>query len=353
MPDHFYTVAQAADVLGLSAPTIRRMVRDGELQTFQTPGGHLRVAAESVERIRQGRTKETRNREPSSVLKNRREAVEEIGLQALELRGQRDLRKLRKEEAEERDRDREGLARQERARREEEQKPRREAERALLQEDRCRREREESAQFERDVAQDQQSRDAIIEAAISEAERTLPFGARNFGSPSKWQLQFRRTARSDIAKLGMVATPEAIQDAACEAAQAVGEEYEQSEVRKAEQEERASKLREESRAREAEEKERASKLREESRAREAEQREEEANVQIGLGHVDHYFVGLKSKGEFEFDYSEMWKLAKRAKRVIRSELLEELQADPGLDREEIEGIVEELVDGFLNEEFED
>lgn len=337
MPDHFYTVMQAADVLGLSAPTIRRMIRNGELQTFGTPGGHLRVAAESLDRIRDGRTEGSRNREPSSVLKNRREGLEGQGIEIQELRGQRDLRQLRKEKAEDTERDRQDVLRKEREQLEEKEQPRREVERAQLEENRRRRERQEDAERARDIAEDEKRRDAIVEAAIKEVQYDLPVGAKAYFGLSKWQHKLRSMARSDIAKLGLSATWGAIRDAASAAAQAVGEEYEQSEVRKAAQENQEATLRRE------------------ARAREAKEEELQANLREGLGHVDSYVSELIKDGELEeLSFSEQWALEEKLKRRVRPKLLEELKADVDLDHEsEVEEIVETLVDEFLGLEDEE
>ena len=107
-----YSVSQAARALGVSIPTVKRMAGDGEIQSFRTPGGHLRILAESLQSLREN--KKTRTvREPSPVLANRRERVEELALQAQELRAKRDLTKLEaEEEAEARRRDEEAEAEQ-------------------------------------------------------------------------------------------------------------------------------------------------------------------------------------------------------------------------------------------------
>lgn len=330
MGNQFHTVGQAAGILGVSVPTIRRMVQDGELRSFPTPGGHLRIAAESVERIRDGRTKESRNREPSSVLKGRREHIEELGLDAQEVRLQREIGKLRKEVAEETERDRLELVRSERVRRQEEEKPRREAERAQLEEDRRRRERQEDAECARDMAEDGKKRDADIEKAIKEVENDLPVGANAYFGLSKWQHKLRRTARNDIVKLGLSATAEAIEDAAHAAVQAVGEEYQQS------------------KAREVEEEKQESNLQKKARAREAKEEEHQANLRWGLSHVNSYVSELIKDGELEeLTFSEQWDLEEKLKRRVRTPLLQELKADPDLDRDEVEEIIENLVDEFL------
>jgi len=315
MPDHFYTVAQAGRLLGVSVPTIKRMVHHGELQSFQTPGGHLRIATASVERIRTGRAQESRGREPSSVLKNRRERVEELALETQEIRARRDLRQLHKEDAQEAERDRQEVAEEERAQRQKEDRPRREEERARIEEEQRRRDRADDAVHAHDVAEDQKRRDASVEVAITKADGALPFGARAFGTSTTWQRKVRQLARANIAKLSVAATPEEIQDAALDAAQVVTQEYEKSEVCKAQEQRRESLL------------------------------------QSGLNHIFFHLLGSQIQDEFEFDRGEALKLDRRLQTIVRPELLKKLQVD--LDRQDVEAIVEQLVHDFLDEQFED
>jgi excisionase family DNA binding protein len=49
IPDH-YTTIEAARLLGLAVRSVQLMVDRGELQAWKTPGGHRRIARESVER---------------------------------------------------------------------------------------------------------------------------------------------------------------------------------------------------------------------------------------------------------------------------------------------------------------
>jgi len=46
--------------LGVSVPTVKRMVDDGLLEAFRTPGGHRRVSAESIEAVRDQRRGQAR-----------------------------------------------------------------------------------------------------------------------------------------------------------------------------------------------------------------------------------------------------------------------------------------------------
>ena len=93
------------------------MVRDGTLEGFRTPGGHLRVTADSIESVKSQRDGRTRPvREASPVLQNRRERIEELTLEAQEHRAKRELTKLEREEQEEADRqEAEAQAREEQA----------------------------------------------------------------------------------------------------------------------------------------------------------------------------------------------------------------------------------------------
>jgi hypothetical protein len=80
------------------------MAADGHVEGFRTPGGHLRILAESIEALREQRRQPRPVREPSSVLQNRRERLEELTLEAQEHRARRELEKLRREEQTETDR---------------------------------------------------------------------------------------------------------------------------------------------------------------------------------------------------------------------------------------------------------
>lgn len=81
------------------------MAAEGRVESFRTPGGHLRVLAESIEAVRERRQTQPRPvRDASPVLQNRRERLEELTLEAQEHRARRDLEKLRREEQEEAER---------------------------------------------------------------------------------------------------------------------------------------------------------------------------------------------------------------------------------------------------------
>ena len=100
-----YSVSEAATALGVSIPTLKRMATEGRVESFRTPGGHLRILAESVEAVRDHRQSQPRPvRDASPVLQNRRERLEELTLEAQEHRARRELVRLRQEEQEEAER---------------------------------------------------------------------------------------------------------------------------------------------------------------------------------------------------------------------------------------------------------
>lgn len=135
-------------MLGVSIPTLKRMVAEGRLESFRTPGGHVRILADSIKAVREHRTERIRPvREATPILQNRRERLEELVLEAQEVRARRELARLQREDqeeteqqqAEEEDREQEAAEHQaelnlERERLEREQaqeRARKEAERAL------------------------------------------------------------------------------------------------------------------------------------------------------------------------------------------------------------------------------
>jgi len=88
-------------MLGVSIPTLKRMAADSHVESFRTPGGHLRIVAESIEAIREQRPQVRPVRHPSPVLQNRRERLEELTLDVQELRAKRELERLRQEKIQE------------------------------------------------------------------------------------------------------------------------------------------------------------------------------------------------------------------------------------------------------------
>ena len=96
-----FSASDAAATLGVSIPTLKRMVSEGSLESFRTPGGHLRIMAASVQTL-PGSKRERFHpvRDASPVLQNRRERLEELTLEAQEMRARRELAKLQREEKE-------------------------------------------------------------------------------------------------------------------------------------------------------------------------------------------------------------------------------------------------------------
>ena len=45
----FYTTKQVADLLGVSAPTVIKWVKEGRIEAHVTPGGHRRIAFEALQ----------------------------------------------------------------------------------------------------------------------------------------------------------------------------------------------------------------------------------------------------------------------------------------------------------------
>lgn len=52
-PVEYLKPSEAADLLRVNPRTVKRWLQDGRLTGFQTPGGHWRVAAESVQRLQE------------------------------------------------------------------------------------------------------------------------------------------------------------------------------------------------------------------------------------------------------------------------------------------------------------
>ena len=100
-----YSVSEAAAVLGVSSPTVKRMVAEGRVKAYHTPGGHLRIHTESLNAMREGETLSRRSAgDVSPALQNRREHLEELSLELREHRINRELEKVRDEKQAEEDR---------------------------------------------------------------------------------------------------------------------------------------------------------------------------------------------------------------------------------------------------------
>ncbi len=99
--DSSYSLSKAAAVLGVSVPTVRSLVERGQLASFRTPGGHLRIPSESVAAYRDGRpNRNNPANTTSTALQGRRDNLESLRLETEELRVRRDLRKIQEEEQE-------------------------------------------------------------------------------------------------------------------------------------------------------------------------------------------------------------------------------------------------------------
>ena len=160
------------------------MAAEGALEGFRTPGGHLRITRDSLEAVRTG-TKEKREAQgPSPVLRNRRERVEELALEAQELRAEREIQRLRQEQDE-------AQAELEAEAKAEEREAEREAEAARLQLERL---------------QIQQAR----ERERREAERELQaFRARSLEETEKVLAQYRLSWLSHSQRREVLSTCEA------------------------------------------------------------------------------------------------------------------------------------------------
>lgn len=110
-----YSPAAAGRKAGLSRSTIQRLISDGDLSSFKTPGGHVRIPAESLEEFLQRRNGK-RTAVNSSALDRRREILESKRLRLQEASVDEELREVRAER-----RARAASKREERERREREQ----------------------------------------------------------------------------------------------------------------------------------------------------------------------------------------------------------------------------------------
>ena len=161
-----YSAAEAARLLRVSIPTLKQMCATGEIPHFKTPGGHLRILVDGLKSI-QGKADSSTTIRPSSVLQSRRERIEEINLEGQELRAQRELRKLRNEEAAEAEQRRvEDEARQQ-------ESERRARAAAQVQIDRLNREAQESrerAEFEQ-IVEFRERWFQVAESKVNEVDR--------------------------------------------------------------------------------------------------------------------------------------------------------------------------------------
>jgi excisionase family DNA binding protein len=54
-PNRYLTTKDAAEILGVTAPTVIKWVENGRLSAHRTPGGHRRIALEEVRRFAESR----------------------------------------------------------------------------------------------------------------------------------------------------------------------------------------------------------------------------------------------------------------------------------------------------------
>lgn len=275
------TASAAARELGISSRTLRRLCSTGQLRSFSTPGGQIRVWRTQLDAYRQGLVLSSRSA-PSSALESRRESLQSLTLELQERRLRRDLKKLEEEDAQgESDRDASIEAEELRNRaaieQAREQRESREAQRERE------REQEEADQhwqqwsdswlefalrsLPRGVPQEvtlcvQQAVEealssltptrprAIIEHAVAgaierglapwkrlqevelvikQAREQLPFAVRHFGDwlpPSEWEARAMSAARQAIAKLAPDASLAEVRSVAMQAGMQVAKECE-------------------------------------------------------------------------------------------------------------------------------
>ena len=89
----------AARELGISPRTLRRLCSLGQLPSFRTPGGQVRVWRNHLDAYLQGSPSKSAGL-PSPALETKREALQNLGLELQERRLKRDLRRLDDEDAE-------------------------------------------------------------------------------------------------------------------------------------------------------------------------------------------------------------------------------------------------------------
>jgi excisionase family DNA binding protein len=257
--------SQAAEILGVDKRTVLRFARSGKLRAYRTPGGQHRFRREDVERLAAGDGSNCDVRLSVSTVQNKRDEVETLNLDVQARRAKRELARIESEdEAEELQRAEarraEALANKRalaeiRAKREREREQRdaararetedREATRAREAAERLQRTWEAEiisevlATLPRDVSPDAKAatsealREALAslrpsdprqlvaiavsaaiaralapwqrrketQAAIEEAERELPLGARSYISPTEWQIRYRAAADGAVRAL--------------------------------------------------------------------------------------------------------------------------------------------------------
>src|SRR5215831_8186751 len=98
---HAVPVAQAAQMLGVDASTIKRMGASGRLHSFKTTGGHWRIALADIEAVQRGDGNGDNMRRPttsSPLVQHRREGLEEMRLLVDEKKARVALEELEEQE---------------------------------------------------------------------------------------------------------------------------------------------------------------------------------------------------------------------------------------------------------------
>ena len=340
------SVSEAARLTGISVRTLKRMAAEGQLKHSRTPGGHMRVLRKDLEKLLRQDGPVTASL--SIGLQSKREAVEAKGLELQEARADRELRKLREEDAEA-ERRRAATAQAEELER------RRAVEETRLQvarhaAERWAREREQEEAEERrewtdrwvawalnavpkdaprEVALDvhqgveealaklspEQSQSVVqrlvlaamdrglapwnrrkeIENAVQLARKEVPLVVRTLSEyfpPTQWEIRAMQSAREAIAELPADASYEELRAAAVQAGKQIATEYEGEQARARAEGERQQR-------------ERSKKFR----------------VDIGVDHVSVYLTKLHSAGElWDEDLSRKPELEAAVRKVLGEKL---------------------------------
>ncbi len=333
-------VSQVTRLTGFSVRTIKRRCDAGQLASFRSPGGHVRVVKADLERfLRRGSPNPVST---SSVLQNRRERIEELNLEAQELRAKREIEKLRAEDAEA-ERRREAAAQaeelaDERAREESRLQVAREGQRRAAEQRQAEAEQERREWVNgwvawalnsvpkdapREVALDvhQSVEEALakfspeqpqsvvqrlvlagvdkalvpwrrskeIEKAIQSARKELPVSVRTLSEyfePTEWEVRAMRAARVATSQLPSDAAFEEIRAAGVQAGKQIASEYEREQARQ--QRERYKKF----------------------------------LVDIGVGHVSCYLSKLHSDGEiWDEDFDRKSELENAVRKALEDRLM--------------------------------
>lgn len=165
----------AADLLGVDKRTILRMVRNGKIRSFRTPGGQHRFRRTDIETLAAGR--ETTPTHPASIVDNKRDEVETLNLEMQARRAKRELARMEAEYAAEEQRAAE-------ARRTEALAHKRALSEMWMQREREREERKETRA--REVAERQRRiwESEAIAAALASVPRDVPSEVRTAAAES-------------------------------------------------------------------------------------------------------------------------------------------------------------------------